>query len=145
MRRTTLLLVAFVTCTPALCAQDTCITRDNLLELDAGWERALTDSDVDFLARLMADEFVWVHNHASSVDTKESLLERARAGDATGKPRAREQSDITVHLTGPVGVVYGTTTVIRDSTSPTYTFMRTYADIDGRCLLVANQTMRIDE
>lgn len=126
-------------------AQDSCINSDNLLELDAGWERALMESDVAFLDRVMADEFVWVHNHSSSVDTKEILLERAREGNATGQPRAREQSDVTVRITGSVGIVHGFTTVVRDDTAPRYTFMRTYAEIDGRCLLLANQTMQLNE
>ena len=126
-------------------AQDSCINRDNLVELDAGWERALLESDVAFLERVMADEFVWVHNHASSVDTKEILLERAREGNATGRPRAREQSDVTVRITGSVGIVHGFTTVVRETVSPRYTFMRTYAEIDGRCQLLGNQTMQLNE
>lgn len=138
------LSVCFLFAVPAN-AQDSCINRDNLLDMDAGWERALLESDVAFLERVMADEFVWVHNHASSVDTKEILLERAREGNATGRPRAREQSDVTVRITGSVGIVHGFTIVIRDDTTPRYTFMRTYAEIDGRCLLLANQTMQLND
>lgn len=138
------LSVCFLFAIPAN-AQDSCINRDNLLEMDAGWERALLESDVAFLERVMADEFVWVHTHASSIDTREALLERARDGNASGQPRAREQSDVNVRITGSVAIVYGFTTVVRDDTAPRYTFMRTYAEVDGRCRLLGNQTMQIPD
>lgn len=43
-------------------------TQEQLVELDKGWERALLNSEVEFLDNLLAEEFIWVHNHATQID-----------------------------------------------------------------------------
>ena len=48
--------------------------QEQLVALDKGWERALLNSDVEFLDTLLAEEFVWVHNHASQIDGKAKAL-----------------------------------------------------------------------
>ncbi len=118
-----------------------------LLSLDLGWEKALLTSDVDFLENLLADEFVWVHNHASLVDGKEQAIARAKriqAGQADDT-RNRTSRDQQVVILGETAVVSGFTIVDRGPSPTTYHFMRTYARIDSKWKLLGNHTMAIPE
>ncbi len=47
----------------------------------------LVEPDAKFLHELLADDFIWVHNHASSVLTKAPLLERVESLGSTGRSR----------------------------------------------------------
>ena len=121
--------------------------KDQLLEVDLGWEKALLTSDVDFLENLLADEFVWVHNHAGQIDGKEQAVARAKriqAGQADDT-RNRTSRDQQVVILGTTGVVSGYTLVDRGPSPTTYHFMRTYALVDGNWKLLANHTMAIPE
>lgn len=121
--------------------------KEQLLRLDQGWEKALLESDVEFLESLMADEFVWVHNHASLIDGKEQALARAKrikAGQADDT-RNRTSRDREVVMLGETGVVTGFTVVDRGPSPTTYHFMRTYALVDGKWKLLGNHTMAIPE
>ena len=127
-------------------AQESCIDTGNLLKLDAEWEKALLESNVEFLKSILADDFIWVHNHAGLTDTKESLLKSAskpRGGAANTKSRISK--DVKVILFGSTGIVTGFTIVDRGPTPTTYHFMRTYAEVAGKCFLVANHTMAIPD
>ena len=128
-------------------AQESCLDPDALLRLDSEWERALLESDAERLRTLLAEGFIWVHNHASAVDTKASLLERASnpAVGTAGSARSRTQSDVEYRILGSTGIVTGFTVVDRGRRSNRYNFMRTYAEVSGRCLLLANHTMDIPE
>ena len=97
----------------------TCVDSEELARLDGEWEKALLESDTDRLAAMLADDFVWVHNHASSIDTKSSLLERSAdpAVGATGGARSRVSSDVAVRVLGTTGVVTGFTVVDREESS----------------------------
>lgn len=121
--------------------------KEQLLTLDLGWEKALLSSDVDFLENLLADEFVWVHNHASLVDGKEQAIARAKriqAGQANDT-RNRTSRDQQVVILGETGVVSGFTVVDRGPSPTTYHFMRTYALVNGEWKLLGNHTMAIPE
>ena len=126
-------------------AQESCLNAEALLRVDAEWERALLESDAERLRTLLAEDFIWVHNHASAVDTRASLLERASdpAVGTAGSARSRTQSNVEYRILGSTGVVNGFTVVDRGSRSNRYNFMRTYAEVSGRCLLLANHTMEI--
>lgn len=118
-----------------------------LLILDLGWEKALLTSDVNFLENLLADEFVWVHNHASMVDGKEQAITRAKriqAGQANDT-RNRTSRDQKVVILGETGVVSGFTVVDRGPSPTTYHFMRTYALVKGEWKLLGNHTMAVPE
>lgn len=121
--------------------------KEQLLTLDLGWEKALLSSEVDFLENLLADEFVWVHNHASLVDGKEQAIARAKQIQAgqTNDTRNRTSRDQQVVILGETGVVSGFTVVDRGPSPTTYHFMRTYALVDGKWKLLANHTMAIPE
>ncbi|WP_332913009.1 nuclear transport factor 2 family protein [Algoriphagus boritolerans] len=100
-----------------------------------------------FLEDLLADEFVWVHNHASLIDGKEQALARAnriKAGQADNT-RNRTSKDRQVVILGTTGVVSGYTVVDRGPSPTTYHFMRTYALVDGKWKLLGNHTMAIPE
>ncbi len=128
-------------------AQESCRDPDTLLRLDSEWERALLESDAERLRALLAEDYVWVHDHASAIDTKASLLERASdpAVGTAGSARSRTQSDVEYRILGSTGVVTGFAVVDRQSGSTRYNFMRTYAEVSGRCVLLANHTMQIPD
>jgi len=147
MRRLSVIgAVLALAATPAS-AQQSCLDHDALIRLDAQWEQALLESNVDALATLMAEDFIWVHDHASMVDTKASVLERASDASvgASGFPRSRVSSDVEARVLGSTGVVTGFTVVDRGPTPTRYNFMRTYVEVGGRCVPLANHTMAIPE
>ena len=121
--------------------------QEQLVALDKGWERALLNSDVEFLDTLLAEEFVWVHNHASQIDGKAEALNRAkkiRAGQQDDT-RNRSPRDHQVVILEQTAVVTGFTVVDRGPQPTTYHFMRTYALVAGKWKLIANHTMAIPE
>ena len=128
-------------------AQQTCMTAENIRALDANWEEANLNPDPDFMETTLAGEFVWVHNHASMIDTKEAAVQRAKKQKANGtsNTKSRIQSDVKVAITGKAAVVTGFTIVDRGPTPTTYHFMRTYFEVDGKCLLIGNHTMAVPE
>ena len=138
------LLLTFLFITFSSLAQT---TQEQLVELDKGWERALLNSEVEFLENLLAEEFVWVHNHATQIDGKAEALSRAkkiRAGQQDDT-RNRSPRDQKVVLLGQTAVVSGFTVVYRGPQPTTYHFMRTYAQVEGKWKLIANHTMAIPE
>lgn len=132
---------------PSLMAQVSCLDSERLKNLDLKWEKALKESDANFFESLLVDDFIWVHNHASSIDTKESLIKRSleSSSGATGNPRSRISKNVETVIVGSTGVITGFTTVDRGSTPILYNFMRTYVEIEGKCFLVANHTMDVPE
>ena len=122
-------------------------TQEQLVELDKGWEKALLNSEVAILEELLAEEFIWVHNHASLIDGKAETLSRAkriRAGQQDDT-RNRSPRDQKVVLLGQTAVVSGFTLVDRGPQPTNYHFMRTYALVEGKWKLLGNHTMAIPE
>jgi hypothetical protein len=122
-------------------------TQEQLIELDKGWEKALLNSEVEFLDKLLAEEFIWVHNHATQIDGKAEALNRAkkiRAGQQDDT-RNRSPRDHQVVILEQTAVVSGFTVVDRGPQPTTYHFMRTYVLVTGKWKLIANHTMAIPE
>lgn len=143
------LLIACILLTSATTSfsQSTSSEEKNLLKIDLGWERALLSSDSEFLENLLADEFIWVHNHAGLIDGKEAVVSRAKriqAGQADDT-RNRTSRDQQVVILGETGIVSGYTVVDRGPSPTLYHFMRTYAWVDGKWKLLGNHTMAIPE
>lgn len=127
-------------------ADDNCLDPAALVKLDSEWERALLEVDVAWLETHLAKEFVWVHDHAAVVDSKETLLAPAKVARAQASPaRSRVQSEVEARVVGSTGVVTGFTVVDRGPGAKRYNFMRTYAVVSGRCLLLGNHTMVVPE
>jgi ketosteroid isomerase-like protein len=145
MKNLTFLIITFLLVICIAKAQ----TKDHqtLLELDLGWEKALLASDVEFLENLLAEDFIWVHNHASLIDGKEAVVSRAmrvREGQVDNT-KSRVSRDQTVVILGNTGVVSGYTVVDRGPSPTTYHFMRTYTKEKGKYMLMANHTMAIPD
>lgn len=128
-------------------AQQGCMTDASIKTLDAKWEETNLHPDPAFFKRVLADNFIWIHNHVSSVDDKESVIKRAdrQVANDGSNTKSRVQSDVKVAITGNTAIVTGFTLVDRGPTPTKYHFMRTYVELDGKCLLVGNHTMAIPE
>lgn len=139
----TLFLFAFISAS----AQQTCMTESSIKTLDAQWEANNLKPDPAFFKNTLAENFVWIHNHASMIDTKEAVVKRMenQAASGTSNTRSRTQSEVKVAITGSTAIVTGFTVVDRGPTPTRYHFMRTYVEIDGKCLLIGNHTMAVPE
>ncbi|MCE7057110.1 nuclear transport factor 2 family protein [Algoriphagus sp. AGSA1] len=128
-------------------AQQKCMTVQSIKSLDAQWEANNLDPDPEFFKNILAEDFIWVHNHASMIDTKDAVVKRAeiQVSKGTSDTRSRTQSNVEVMITGNTAIVTGFTVVDRDPSPTRYHFMRTYVGIGGKCLLVGNHTMAIPE
>jgi hypothetical protein len=134
--------------TVRLSAQTGCINPDNLKALDAAWEQSLMETNLAFFESTVHEDFIWVHDHAGQVDDKNALLALVRKV-RTEKPdhwKSRMQSEVRLIIAGTTGVVNGFTEVqLQDGSNRNYNYMRTYAEENGKCYLVANHTMAIPE
>lgn len=128
-------------------AQESCLNSEQLLGLDASWEKALLESDVVHLNSLLSENFIWVHNHASMSDTKATVVKRAEAQKAgtVNNTRSRISKNVEVIINGSTAIVTGFTVVDRGPTPTNYHFMRTYVEIEGKCYLMANHTMAVPD
>jgi hypothetical protein len=126
-------------------AQESCLNPESLKKIDASWEKAQLDADKEFLEFLLAEDFIWVHNHGNTIDNKTDVLNRAdryRSGKKKNA-RSRKSKDVKVIVSGTTGIVSGITIVDIGPSPTTYHFMRTYVEIDKQCFLIANQTMAV--
>jgi len=135
-------------------AASSCVGTEEIRKTDRRYEESLITGDAEFLDNLLAEEFIWVHNHAGTVDTKESLLQKQRTRRFGPASESRDSADVEVRQKGSVAVVTGFTTVVRPDEfvkqtgalkSAKYHFMRTYVVINDECLLLANHTMQIPD
>jgi len=128
-------------------AQEPCLNPENLKKIDASWEKAQLELDLDYVDSLLHDDFTWVHNHASMVDDKTAVLDRIKRNLSNNiqNTRSRISKDVTVIISGTTGIVSGFTIVDRGPSPTTYHFMRTYVETNGTCYLIANHTMAVPE
>ena len=127
-------------------AEDSCLDPAALIRFDSEWENALLHIDVAWLETHLAEEFVWVHNHAALVDSKGTLLAPESVARAEARPtRSRQQSEVSARVVGSTGVVTGFTVVDRGTGVTKYNFMRTYALVADRCVLLGNHTMAVPD
>lgn len=128
-------------------AQDSCLRPDNLKELDASWENALLELNLEFFEQTVSKDFIWVHTHATKIDSKKSLLDEVRNNlkRNINNTKSRISKDVKVIISGTTGIITGFTTVDRGPKPITYNFMRTYVQADGKCYLIANHTMAIPD
>lgn len=126
---------------------ESCLAAEKLTQLDAQYEKALQLGDVAFLDKLLAPDFIWVHNLASLKEHKTQLL--ARIPKPEERTKERRSYDITPQRLGNTAVLQGLSSV--DKWNPDgktfrtsrYQFMRTYVEEKGECKLLAVQTMKV--
>ena len=142
-----LFLLSFLSFAISLQAQKNCLNENSIKALDATWENAQLVSDLGVLETLLADEFIWVHNHASLIDNKAAVLKRAENALAQNKKNAnsRTTTEISVIIKENTAIVTGYTIVDRSPAITNYHFMRTYIKLKGKCYLLANHTMAVPE
>lgn len=142
-----IIIIILTLSTFQISAQESCLSFENLKELDAKWENALLEINLDFIKKNVSEKFIWIHNHSNRIDSKESLLKSNQkfVKSNTKNSKSRIQKNVKVIISGNTGIVTGYTDVIRinSTTLTTYNFMRTYTEIDGKCYLIANHTMVI--
>ena len=133
-------------------AADSCLDEAELKRIDAQFEQSLVTVDHVWLSSLLSEEFLWIHNQVSSVDTKDSLIGRMRSPGRQSANKSRVVAEVAVRRAGNAAVITGHTRVERteeyvkrtgSAPTPTYHFMRTYVLVDGRCLLLGNHTYRM--
>jgi Domain of unknown function (DUF4440) len=133
-------------------AMPSCIAPAEIRQIDRRYEESLVTGDVVFLRGLLADGFIWVHNHAHAIDSKESLLRGIQSLREAPASKSRISTDVEVRREENVAVLTGFTTVERTddyvkrtgaSRSSRYHFMRTYVLVGDKCVLLANQTMLV--
>ena len=129
------------------CNQEPCLNEDHLKKLDALWEKAQLELDYDFIESLLAEDFIWVHNHANTIDNKAAVLERINRYLNTNnqETKSRISKDVKIIISEKTAIVSGITIIDRGPVPTTYHFMRTYVETNGKCYLIANHTMAIPE
>ena len=128
-------------------AQENCLKPEQLKKLDASWENALLNLNLEFFETILSEDFIWVHTNAIKTDSKKSLVEEVKNNINTSinNTKSRITKDVKVIVSGSTGIVTGFTTVDRGPTPITYNFMRTYVQNEGKCYLLANHTMALPE
>jgi hypothetical protein len=76
----------------------------------------------------LAEDFIWVHNHANTIDNKTAVLERFKRylSSNNQNTKSRISKDVKVILYDSTGIVSGFTIIDRGPSPTTYHFMRTY-------------------
>jgi ketosteroid isomerase-like protein len=124
-----------------------CLPVSDLVQRDQQYEEALRVGDVPFLQAWLADDFVWVHNLASQVETRAVVL--ARSAHPPVVHKSRTTSDVHGHVLGDTVVLRGLNTVEHWNAdgktwkTNRYQFMRTYVNVGGACKLLSVQTMKV--
>ena len=148
MKKINLTIIILVLSIFQISAQESCINAENLKKLDALWEKSLMVTNLEFFESTVSKDFIWVHGDGIRTDSKLTLLELVQRIH-NGKPdywKSRIQKDIKVIISGTTGVVNGYTVVEKyDGSQVTFNFMRTYSEIDGICILLANHTILLSE
>jgi ketosteroid isomerase-like protein len=117
-----------------------------ILELDKQWYAMRIARDVAAIDNLLSDD-VTITNSYGRVFTKNQLLERYRSPEPFFKLKDSQTEDVKLRIYGDAAVVTGHASV--DGEGPdgrvvtSVRFTRTYAKIDRRWRLVAQQVTRI--
>lgn len=128
-------------------AQQTTFTEENLKQIDLQWEDAQLKLNYEFIESLLSNEFIWVHNHAGTIDSKAVVLERIQRyiSKNNKETKSRNSKDVNVIIEGKTAIVHGYTIIDRGPTPTKYHFMRTYVETQDGIKLIANQTMAIPQ
>lgn len=149
-------------------------TEELIKSIDSKWERILLNSDLEALKEAIHPEFVWIHNHVTSIEEgKAAIVDKFEKKILSTKEKfpeidfpdgmilgpqegaARTQRDVKVVVSGNTALIYGYTDKdLSNYTMKTkgikerrvvYNFMRTYVQENGEWLLIGNHTMQIPQ
>ncbi|WP_331352973.1 nuclear transport factor 2 family protein [Cellvibrio sp. UBA7671] len=147
MKKHLLMTACVMSLMGAVVQAQSCLDTEKLVKLDAEYENALRKGDVQFLDKLLAPEFQWVHNLASLKETKAQLLLRVQQPEE--QPKARRAHDLSLQRLDKTAVLQGLSSVEKWNPdgktfrTSRYQFMRTYVEHKGECKLLAVQTMKV--
>jgi ketosteroid isomerase-like protein len=116
-----------------------------LIELERGWNAAVYRNDVEFIANILADEFIATYDDGSRGDKAKELALTAAFNQQV---ESAVQDDFTVKIYGDTGVVWLTLHLvgIRQGQKAEVTFR--YTDVfvwrDGRWQCVSSQSTRVN-
>ncbi|MET0356078.1 MAG: nuclear transport factor 2 family protein [Cellvibrio sp.] len=126
---------------------NSCLPVADLIARDSQYEEATRIGDFAFLDKLLAEDFVWVHNLASAVENKSVII--ARAKNPPEIPKARTTSEQNAHVLQNTVVLRGLSSVDKWNAdgktfrTSRYQFMRTYVSTKKGCKLLSVQTMKV--
>ena len=147
MKRSTFIIIIIALSILPTSAQENHVVQEKLKKLDLSWEKAQLELDLNYADSLLAENFIWVHNHAATTDSKTDVLDRIKRHlkNNNKNTKSRISRDTKVIISGTTAIVTGFTTVFRVPTPTTYNFMRTYVKTNDKYQLVANHTMAIPD
>ena len=87
----------------------------------------------------------WAFPLRTTIDDKAAVLQRVKRyiKNNNKSTKSRTSKNVKVTIFGSTGIVSGYTIIERNSKLVTYHFMRTYVQSEGKCYLIASQTMAI--
>ncbi|WP_411768729.1 nuclear transport factor 2 family protein [Winogradskyella sp. A3E31] len=147
MKLISTVIIAFSLSFFPLIVQENCLTKDSLIQLDASWEKAQLELDLNHIDSILAEDYIWVHNHANTIDDKKAVLDRIKRylNVNTNDTKSRVSKDVNVIISGSTGIISGFTVIDRGLSPITYHFMRTYVKINNKCYQIANHTMALPD
>jgi ketosteroid isomerase-like protein len=117
-----------------------------LIKLEIGWANAVVKTDLAFLDRILADDFIQWNSDGTS-QTKAQLLAALKSGDYAASSQVL--SDIKVRIYGDAAVGTGLNTskekYMGKDTSGQYRWTDTWIKKDGRWQCVAGHGSRIEQ
>jgi len=121
-----------------------CKNEEQLHLLDQAYETAILESDVTTLDKVLDDQYTWVHNRVSAIESKQDLIARV-TNPSYSKPLSRTPNFQSTYKQDRTWVVTGLSEV--NSAKPLatdpdnirsnrYFFMRTYVRSGKSCRLL---------
>ncbi|MEE2635721.1 MAG: nuclear transport factor 2 family protein [Acidobacteriota bacterium] len=146
-RGTTIVLTligAVLAMAPATWAQPVQSTQDVLIELERGWNDAVYRQDADFVAGLLADEFIVTYDDGTRGDKARELELVAAFNQAVV---SSVQDNFTVQVYDDTAVVWFTLNLVGLRQGQEVALTLLYTDVwilrDGRWQCVSSQSTRV--
>jgi ketosteroid isomerase-like protein len=116
-----------------------------LIELERGWNAAVYRNDAEFIANVLADEFIATYDDGSRGDKAREL---ALAAAFNQQVESAVQDDFTVKIYGDTGVVWLTLNLVGirqgQRAEVTLRFTDVFVWRDGRWQCVSSQSTRVN-
>ena len=138
--------LALFSCPSPAAAQARTVQSDQetLIELERRWNEALYEKDLDFLRRVLADDFTTVYEDGSRGDKAREL---ALVESFNQHVDSAVQDDFTVRVDHDTAIVWFTLTLVGPKQGVPTTVVLRYIDVwafrDGRWQAVSSQSTRV--